>query len=110
MLPTTRPVIWVVVLAVGYPLGTGASSAQAQVLSSAQALGSVSPAPVYSYSAPRYYIPAPVYSYPVPSSSAQDYSQPNRNYSYYDQDGIEHDSSYPHWSFGTRRTRPSGEG
>ena len=45
MLPTARPVIWVVVLAVGYPLGIGASSAQAQVLSSAQALGSVSPAP-----------------------------------------------------------------
>ena len=45
MLPTSRPVIWVVVLAVGYPLGIGACSAQAQVLSSAQALGSVSPAP-----------------------------------------------------------------
>jgi hypothetical protein len=139
MLPTARPVIWVVVLAVGYPLGTGASSAQAQVLSSAQALGSVSPAPVYSYPAPRYYIPAPVYSYPapcyyipapvysypartlayqprrsdsypVPTSSAQDYSQPNRSYSYYDQDGIEHDSRYPHWSFDTRRARPSGGG
>ena len=42
MLPTARPVVWVVVLAVGYPLGIGASSAQAQVL------GFVSPAPVYS--------------------------------------------------------------
>ena len=45
MLPTARPVIWVVVLAVGYPLGIGASSAQAQVLGSAQALGSVFPSP-----------------------------------------------------------------
>jgi len=123
MLPTTRPVIWVVVLAVGYPLGIGASSAQAQVLSSAQALGSVSPAPVCSYPAPRYYIPAPVYSYPArtwtyqprrsdsypaPASSAQDDSQPNRTYFDYDQDGIEHDSRYPHWSFDTRRARPSG--
>jgi hypothetical protein len=121
MLPTARPVIWVVVLAVGYPLGIGASSAQAQ------ALDSVSLAPVYSYPAPCYYIPAPVYSYPartwayqphpsdsypVPafSSSAQDYSQPNRSYSYYDQDGIEHDSRYPHWSFDTRQARPSGGG
>ena len=75
--------------------------------------------------APCYYIPAPVYSYPartlayqprrsdsypVPTSSAQDYSQPNRSYSYYDQDGIEHDSRYPHWSFDTRRARPSGGG
>ena len=74
-----------------------------------------------------YYIPALVYScpartlayqprrsdsYPVPafSSSAQDYSQPNRSYSYYDQDGIERDSRYPHWSFDTRRARPSGGG
>ena len=46
MLPTARPVIWVVVLAIGCPLGIGASSAQAQVL------GSVSPAPVYSYRLP----------------------------------------------------------
>ena len=125
MLPTARPVIWVVVLAVGYPLGIGASSAQAQVLSSAQALGSVSPAPIYSYPAQYYYIPALVSSYPartwayqprrsdsypVPASSAQDDSQPNRSYSYYDQDGIEHDSRYPHWSFDTRRARPSGGG
>ena len=49
-------------------------------------------------------------SYPVPASSAQDYSQPNRNYSYYDQDGIDHDSRYPHWSFDTRHARPSGGG
>ena len=117
MLPTAQPVIWVVVLAVGYPLGIGASSAQAQVLGSAQAWAPSSSAPVYSYPAPCYYIPAPVYSYPAPryyipapASSAQDYSQPNRSYSYYDQDGIEHDSRYPHWSFDTRRARPSGGG
>ncbi len=93
-------------------LGIESPSAQAQALASPQALGSVSPAPVYSYPAPRYYILAPVYSYPactcayqprpsdsypVPASSAQDDSQPNRSYSYYDQDGIEHDSRYPHW-------------
>jgi hypothetical protein len=141
MLPTARSVLGAGVLAIGCLLGIGASSAQAQALASAQALGSVSPAPLYSYPAPRYYIPAPVYSYPahcyyipapissypartwayqprrsdsypVPafSSSAQDYSQPNHNYSYYDQDGIEHDSRYPHWSFDTRRARPSGGG
>jgi hypothetical protein len=141
MLRTTRSVIGVGVLAIGCLLGIGASSAQAQALASAQALGSVSPAPVDSYPAPRYYIPAPLYSYPaqcyyipapvspypartwayqprrsdsypVPasSSSAQDYSQPNRSYSYYDQDGVEHDSRYPHWSFDTRRARPSGGG
>src|SRR5271157_3061897 len=28
----------------------------------------------------------------------------------YDQDGIKHDSRYPHWSFDTRRARPSGGG
>lgn len=127
MLPTARSVIGVGVLAIGCPLGIGASSAQAQALASAQALGSVSPAPLYSYPAHCYYIPAPISSYPartwayqprrsdsypVPafSSSAQDYSQPNHNYSYYDQDGIEHDSRYPHWSFDTRRARPSGGG
>ena len=125
ILPTARPVIWVVVLAIGCLLGIGASSAQAQVLGSAEALGSVSPAPVYSYPAQYYYIPAPVYSYPArtwvyqpsrsdsypaPASSAQDDSQPIRTYSYYDQDGIEHDSRYPHWSFDTRRAWPSGGG
>ena len=36
---------------------------------------------------------------PAPASSAQDYSQPNRSYSYYNQDGIEHDSRYQHWTF-----------
>ena len=54
------------------------------------------------------YQPRPSDSYLVPASSAQDYSQPNRSYSYYDQDGIEHDSRYPHWSFHTRCARPSG--
>jgi hypothetical protein len=104
MFLTTRPVIWVVVLAIGCLLGIGASSAQAQ------ALGSVSPAPVYSYPAQYYYIPVQVYSYPAPAFSAQDYSQPNRSHSYYDQDGIERDSRYPHWSFDTRRARPWGGG
>ena len=65
MFPTARPVIGLGVLAIGCFLGIEASSAQAQALASPQALGSVSPAPVYSYPAPRYYIPAPVYSYPA---------------------------------------------
>jgi hypothetical protein len=74
LLLTTRSVIGVGVLAIGCSLGIGASSAQAQVL------GSVSPAPVYSY-------------------PAQSNFQPSRNYSYYDQNGVEYDSRYPHWSF-----------
>ena len=45
---------------------------------SAQALGSISPAPVYSYPAPRYYIPAPVYSYPARTWAYQ----PRRSDSY----------------------------
>ena len=94
-----------VVLAIGCPLGIGASSAQAQ------ALGSVSPAPVYSYPARTWaYQLRRSDSYPAPVSSAQDDSQPNHTYSYYDQDGIEHDSRYPHWGFDTRRARPSGGG
>jgi hypothetical protein len=85
------------------------------------------PAPVYSSSVQCYYIPAPVSPYPAPtwayqprrpdsypvpafSSSAQDYSQPNRSYSFYDQDGVEHDSRYQHWSFDRRRAQPSGGG
>ena len=76
------------------------------------------PAPVYSYPVPWYSIPAPVssfpartfayqprpydsYSVPSSSSSAPDDSQPPRRCSYIDQDGIEHDSRYPHWSFDT---------
>jgi hypothetical protein len=65
MLLTTRSVIGLGVLAIGCLLGIGASSTQAQALASPQALGSVSPAPVYSYPAPHYYIPAPVSSYPT---------------------------------------------
>jgi hypothetical protein len=140
MLLSTRSIIGLGLLAIGCPLGIEASSAQAQALASPQALGFVSPAPVYSYPVPRYDIPAPVYSYPaqcyylapvpyyradtlayqprlsesypVPavSSSAQNYSQPNRSYSYIDQDGIEHDSRYPHWTFDTKRARPWGGG
>jgi hypothetical protein len=70
---------------------------------------STSPAPCYSIPAPVSPYPAPIWayqprrsdSYPVPAypASAQDYSQPGRSYSYYDQDGVEHDSRYPHWSF-----------
>ncbi len=104
MLPTARSVIWVGVLAIGCSLGIGAPSVQAQ----AQAPRSYAPAPVYSYPAPRSYAPAPVYTYstppyyspaPVYTSPAQGYSPPSRNYSYYDPDGVEHDSRYPHWSF-----------
>ena len=65
MLPTARPVIWVVVLAVGCPLGIGASSAQAQVL------GFVSPAPVYScptllHPGPGLLLPGPHLGLPAP--------------------------------------------
>jgi hypothetical protein len=95
MLPTARSVLGAGVLAIGCPLAIGAPSVQAQ------APRFYAPAPVYSYpaqgytySTPPYYAPAPVYSYP-----AQGYSPPRRSYSYYDQDGVEHDSRYPHWSF-----------
>ena len=102
MLPTARSVLGAGVLAIGCPLGIGAPSVQAQAPSAqAQAPRSYAPAPVYSYPAPvytystsPYYAPAPVYSYP-----AQGYSPPSRSYSYYDPDGVEHDSRYPHWSF-----------
>jgi hypothetical protein len=143
---STRSIIGLGLLAIDCTLGIEASSAQAQVLASPQALGIVSPAPVYSYPGPRYDIPAPVYSYPaqyyyyqapVPSyradtwayqtyqpgrsdsypvpaysASARDYSQynPSQSYSYIDQDGIEHDTRYPHWTFDTKRARPWGGG
>jgi hypothetical protein len=111
MLLTTRSVIGLGVLAISCSLEIGASSAQAQALGSAQAQAPryytpasvytspaprycYVPAPVYTYSTPRYYVPAPAYS-----SSAQGDSPPRRSYSYYDQDGVEHDSRYPHWSF-----------
>ena len=45
---------------------------------------------------------------PVPASWAED-SQSNRSYSYYDQDGIEHDFRLSAWSF-DRGARPSGGG
>ena len=47
-------------------------------------------------------------SYPVPafSSSAQDYFQPNRSYSYYDHDGIDHDFRYPQEPFAWKATPP----
>jgi hypothetical protein len=116
MLPTARSVLGAGVLAIGCLLGIGAPSVQAQAPSAqAQVPRYYAPAPVYSYPAPRYYAPAPVYSYPAPRyyapapvytystppyyAPAQGYSQTSRNYSYYDQDGIEHDSRYPHWSF-----------
>jgi hypothetical protein len=110
MFLTTRSALWVVVLAIGCLLGIGASSAQAQALASAQAQAPryYTPAPVYTYSTPDYYAPTPVYTYstpryytpaPVYTSPAQGNSPPSRNYSYYDQDGVEHDSRYPHWSF-----------
>jgi hypothetical protein len=102
MLPTARSVIGVGVLAIGCSLGIGAPSVQAQAPSAqAQVPRYYAPAPVYSYPAPRYYAPAPVYTYSTPPyyAPAQGYSQTSRNYSYYDQDGIEHDSRYPHWSF-----------
>jgi hypothetical protein len=109
MLPTARSVIGVGVLAIGCSLGIGAPSVQAQV-PSAQAQAPVysypapryyAPAPVYTYSTPPYYAPAPVYIYSTPPyyAPAQGYFPPSRNYSYYDQDGVEHDSRYPHWSF-----------
>ena len=102
MLPTARSVLGAGVLAIGCPLAIGAPSVQAQAPSAqAQAPRPYAPAPVYSYpapvytsSTPPYYAPAPVYSYP-----AQGYSPPSRSYSYYDPDGVEHDSRYPHWSF-----------
>ena len=102
MLPTARSVLGAGVLAIGCLLGIGAPSVQAQAPSAqAQAPRPYAPAPVYSYpapvytySTPPYYAPAPVYSYP-----AQGYSPPSRSYSYYDPDGVEHDSRYPHWSF-----------
>jgi len=102
MLPTARSVLGAGVLAIGCLLGIGAPSVQAQAPSvQAQAPRSYAqapvysyPAPVYTYSTPPYYAPAPVYSYP-----AQGYSPPSRSYSYYDPDGVEHDSRYPHWSF-----------
>ena len=116
MLPTARSVLGAGVLAIGCPLAFGAPSVQAQAPSAqAQAPVYSYPAPAYTYSTPPYYAPAPVYSYPAPayiystppyyapapvySSPAQGYSPPGRSYSYYDPDGVEHDSRYPHWSF-----------
>ena len=114
MLPTARSVLGAGVLAIGCLLMIGAPSVQAQAPSAqAQAPRLYAPAPVYSYPARTWaYQPRRSESYPVPafSSSAQDHSQPNRSYSYYDQGGIEHDSRSPHWSFDTRRARPSGGG
>jgi hypothetical protein len=86
MFLTTRSVIGVGVLTISCLLGIGASSAQAPHY--------YTPAPVYTSSTPRYYAPAPIYTSPAPGNSP-----PSRNYSYYEQNGVEHGSRYPHWSF-----------
>ena len=99
MVSTARSIIGVSLLGIGCLLGIGARSAQAQASSYFSPVPACSyPVPAYSSPAQRYYYPAPPYPY-----AAQGYTQPAGrsidSYSYYDANGIEHDSRYPHWSF-----------
>jgi hypothetical protein len=81
MQPALRLLVLSAILSLGSFLTIGTPPTQAQS---------------YTNPGPTYTNPAPTYTNPAPT-----YAQPDRNgsYSYYDRDGIEHDSRYPHWSF-----------
>ena len=88
MQPALRLLVLSAILSLVSLLTIGTSPTQAQSYTD--------PGRTYTDPGRTYYYPAPTYTYPAPT-----YAQPDRNgfYSYYDRDGIEHDSRYPHWSF-----------